>query len=103
MSIFLEDFSRTLPGHVHAVMVVDGAGWHNADDLITPKNVTLLPLPPYSPELNPIEQIWAYLKSNFLSGRIFNGMEDIFDHGVRAWQQLTRDTVKSICAGAVII
>jgi transposase len=102
MSIYLESFSRALPLHVHAIMVVDGAGWHSADDLIIPKNVTLLPLPPYSPELNPIEQIWAYLKTNFLSGRIFHGIEDIFDHGVRAWRQLSNDTVKSICAGAVI-
>lgn len=52
MSVFLEDFSRVLPKHVHALMVVDGVGWHSADDLIVPKNVTLLPLPPYSPELN---------------------------------------------------
>ena len=102
MSIFLEDFSRTLPKHVHAVMVVDGAGWHSAEDLIIPKNVTLFPLPPYSPELNPIEQVWAYLKTNFLSGRIFTDMEDIFDHGVRAWGQLNNGIVKSICAGAAI-
>jgi transposase len=70
--------------------------------LIVPKNVTLLPLPPYSLELNPIEHIWAYLKTNFLSGRIFTGLEDIFDHGVQAWRQLNDEIVKSICAGAAV-
>ncbi|MBK8200784.1 MAG: transposase [Bdellovibrionales bacterium] len=83
-------------------MVVDGAGWHSAEELTVPKNITLLRLPPYSPELNPIEQVWGYLKSNFLSGRVFDGLEDIFDHGVRAWRQLNPEMVKSICAGAAI-
>ncbi len=81
MNFYLEEFSLTLKKDVHVVMFVDGAGWHKADDLIVPKNLSLFCLPPYSPELNPIEQIWGYLKSNFLSGRIFSGLENIFDHG----------------------
>lgn len=102
MNLFLEDFSKTLAKNIHVVMVIDGAGWHKSEELVVPKNISLLHLPPYSPELNPIEQVWCYLKSNFLSGRIFKNMEDIFNHGVRAWQQLTKSTIKSICAGAVI-
>ena len=102
MNVFLEDFSRTLEKNVHVVMVIDGAGWHKSEDLIIPENISLLCLPPYSPELNPIEQIWSYLKSNFLSGRVFNGLEDIFDHGVNAWRALDFKIVKSICSGAAI-
>lgn len=102
MSVFLDDFSRSRAKNVHAVMIIDGAGWHNADDLIIPENVSLYCLPPYSPELNPIEQVWGYLKSNFLSGRIFHGLEDIFDHGVMAWRQLSDSIVKSICAGTTV-
>ncbi|MBK8202550.1 MAG: IS630 family transposase [Bdellovibrionales bacterium] len=65
ISFYLDDFGRRLPKYVQAVMVVDGAGWHSAEELTVPKNITLLRLPPYSPELNPIEQVWGYLKSNF--------------------------------------
>ena len=100
MNVFLESFSKTLTKNIHVVMVIDGAGWHKSEDLIIPKNISLLTLPPYSPELNPIEQIWAYVKSNFLSGRIFEGLEDIFDYGVRAWNALKTHIVKSVCAGA---
>jgi transposase len=102
VNIFLDDFSKTLSRNVHVVMVMDGAGWHKAEDLIVPKNISLLPLPPYSPELNPIDQIWDYLKSNFLSRRIFSVIEDIFDYGVKAWRELKETIIKSICAGAPI-
>lgn len=102
MNEFLADFSKTLEKNVHVVMIIDGAAWHRSEELIIPKNISLLNLPPYSPELNPIEQIWGYLKSNFLSGRIFNGLEDIFDHGVKAWRELSGKIIKSIRNGAPI-
>lgn len=102
MNVFLENYSLALKKHVHAILIVDGAGWHKAEDLVVPKNLSLFCLPPYSPELNPIEQVWGYLKSNFLSGRIFSGLESIFDYGVLAWKELSTDLVKSICAGAPI-
>jgi transposase len=69
INIFLEQFSQTLADDEHAVMVWDGAGFHRAKHLQVPANVTLVELPPYSPELNPIENLWHYLKSHHWSNR----------------------------------
>ncbi|MEI4235509.1 IS630 family transposase, partial [Roseovarius sp. D22-M7] len=67
MQIFLDRFDATLAEDEHAVMVVDGAGWHTTRALVVPPNVTLVPLPPYSPQLNPMERVWLYLRDRFLS------------------------------------
>ena len=53
----------------HAILVLDQAGWHTSPKLRVPENISLLPLLPYAPELNPVEQVWAYLRVNFLSHR----------------------------------
>jgi hypothetical protein len=58
MNLFLAEVSRRLPNAVHAVLVLDRAGWHGAKALKVPGNLTLVPLPPYSPELNPVERVW---------------------------------------------
>jgi transposase len=58
MQVFLDQFSQTLPKDEVAVMYADQAGWHGAKELRIPANVILLPLPAYSPELNPVERIW---------------------------------------------
>lgn len=98
MNQFLKNMGKRVDSTVHLVMFVDGAGWHRSEELVVPSNISLYYLPPYSPELNPIEQIWGYLKSNYLSGRVFKDMTEIFDYGVRAWNALTSDVVKSVCA-----
>ena len=54
------------------VLVLDQAGWHTSLKLRVPENISLLSLPPYAPELNPVEQVWAYLRANFLGHRIWN-------------------------------
>ena len=64
VNIFLELFSRTIPDDEHAVMISDGAGFHTSGSLAVPDKITLVRLPPYSPELNPIENLWHYLKSH---------------------------------------
>jgi transposase len=71
MSLFLAAFAAGLPAEVHAALVLDGAGWHGGRGLVVPANVTLVPLPPYSPELNPVERVWLYLRERFLSLRVF--------------------------------
>jgi transposase len=71
MSLFLAQFAATLEPDTHAVVVLDGAGWHIAKDLRVPDTVTLVRLPAYSPELNPVERIWLYLRERFLSERVF--------------------------------
>lgn len=82
---------------VHVVLVLDQAGWHTAKTLNVPANVTLLHLPPYSPELNPIERLWAYLKSHYLSNRVYKNYKEIFEAGTLAWNKMTSQMFCSIC------
>jgi transposase len=70
MEVFLAHFAQELEPGVHAVLLLDQAGWHMAHRLSVPDTVTLLPLPPYSPELNPVERVWLYLRERFLSHRL---------------------------------
>ena len=73
MDLFLAQFSAAVPADAHAVLVLDGAGWHDERALTVPNNLTLVPLPAYSPELNPVERIWLYLRERFLSLRFLRG------------------------------
>jgi transposase len=66
IAIFLEGFAGARPAHVHAVMALEQAGWHGSKKLTVPNNVSLAPLPPYSPELNPADRIWLLLRERFL-------------------------------------
>ncbi len=89
MQAFLDRFSKTLAADEHAVMVVDQAGWHTAYALIVPDNVTLVRLPPYSPELNPVEHVWLYPRERHLSHRLLAGYDAIVDAICSAWNQPT--------------
>lgn len=97
MNEFLHGLSMTIRPRRHVILIVDGASWHSAEDLEVPPNMTLYFLPPYSPELNPIERLWNYLKSNYLSRKIFIDMENIFDIGAQAWRKLTPSIIRSVC------
>ena len=73
----------------HAVLVLDGAGWHQPGErLPVPGNISLLPLPPYAPELNPVENIWQFLRANFLSHQVWNTYDDILAACRNAWNKL---------------
>lgn len=100
MTRFLADFARTVPDDTHAVMVLDGAGWHGAKALRVPENVTLVPLPPYSPELNPVERVWLYLRERYLSHRLHADYKAVLDACCRAWNALTAETgrIRSLCS-----
>ena len=91
MSRFLSDFAQTIPDDTHAVMVLDQAGWHGSRALQVPNNVTLVPLPPYSPELNPVERVWLYLRERFLSHRLLADYEAVVNACCRAWNALTAE------------
>jgi transposase len=76
-----------------------GAGWHQRGRrLKVPENISLLSLPPYSPELNPVENVWRYLKQNFLSNRVFDTHDNIVDAWCSAWNTLMAapDRIRSI-------
>jgi transposase len=75
----------------HAVLVLDRAGWHAAKSLKIPSNITLLHLPPYSPELNPKENFWQGLKNKYLANRVFDSFDDIMDSCENAWKEFTQN------------
>ncbi|HZB61768.1 MAG TPA: transposase [Microvirga sp.] len=100
MDRFLLDFAATVPADTHAVMVLEGAGWHDQRSVTVPPNVTLVPLPAYSPELNPVERVWLYLRERYLSHRLLADYEAVVDACCRAWNALTAEAgrIKSLCA-----
>ncbi len=88
MALHLAEISQTVTPGAHAVLLLDQAGWHLSDKLDIPDNITLMPLPPKSPELNPVENIWQYMRDNWLSNRVFQSYDDILDHCCHAWNKL---------------
>ena len=74
MALHLAEISRTVTPGAHAVLLLDQAGWHLSAKLDVPNNITLMPLPPKSPELNPVENIWQFIRDNWLSNRVFQSM-----------------------------
>jgi transposase len=88
MNTHLLEISRAVAKDAHAVLMLDQAGWHTSKDLEIPANITLLPLPPRSPELNPVENVWQFMRENWLSNRVFKSYNDILDHCCDAWNKL---------------
>lgn len=103
MNLFLQTLRKEVDDNVHIVLVLDQAGWHGSKALLLPNGVTLLPLPPYSPELNPIERLWKHLKETYLYHRLDKTMEDIIETGCQAWQSLTDSLIQSLCATSWIL
>ena len=97
---FLEQFAPTVPADEHALMLWDGAGFHGGKNLRVPDNVTLVTLPAYSPELNPIENLWHYLKSHCWSNRAYNDYDALEQAAVDAWRRVALDAelMKTVCA-----
>jgi putative transposase len=91
MNAHLAEIARAVAPGAHAVLVLDGAGWHGAGDLAVPHNISLLTLPPYAPELNPIENVWAYLRGNKLAITVFDTYEAIVDKCCEAWSFFATD------------
>ena len=100
MSTFLAEFAKTISDDTHAVMVLDQAGWHDARALRVPTSVTLVPLPPYSPELNPVERVWLYLRERYLSHRLLGDYGAVVEACCTAWNALSAEAgrTKSLCA-----
>jgi putative transposase len=89
MNLHLAEISRHITPGAHAVVLLDGAGWHKTGrQLRFPDNISLLRLPPYSPELNPVENIWQFLRQNFLSNRIYDSYDAIVVACCAAWNAL---------------
>jgi transposase len=104
MQVFLDEVARRHQDQ-NIVMVLDGAGWHTAHDLAVPANMRLLPLPPYSPELNPVEHLWDELREKSFHNRIFDSMDALEQHLCETLQTFEQDTarIRSICAWPWIV
>ena len=98
MNLHLVEIGKTVAPGAHAALVVDGAGWHVSDEVVVPDNISLVKLPPYAPELNPIENVWAYLRGTKLAHRLFKSYDDIVTACCDAWNTFIADakTVQSI-------
>ena len=102
MNLHLQMISAKLSATAHAILIVDGAGWHaSSKDIQIAHNISLLTLPPYCPELNPIERIWLWIKDRHLSNIVIRKTDDIIEIGVNAWNNLTEKRVKSICGNCI--
>ena len=99
MQHHLDEIARRLAPKAHAVIVLDQAGWHTTGKLRVPENLSLLPLPPKSPELNPVENVWQFLRQNKLSNRIFSGYEEIVTAACDAWNSLVADPTRITSIG----
>ena len=95
----MTDFSRNVRKGVHALLVPDGAGRHTSGLLAIPDNVTLLHLPPKSPELNPAELPWREMRQKYLGNRVFPTVEELEDEVAKAWLEVTKnpDAMRSLC------
>ena len=100
VNLFLEQFARELPVGVHAVLIWDGAGYHVSADLRVPSTVSLILLPPYSPESNPVENLWHFLRAHHWSNRPYRDYKDLEDEAVRSMRKVCLDekeNLKNIC------
>lgn len=99
MNLHLAEISNAVAPGAHAVLVMDQAGWHTSTQLVVPDNITVVSLPPRSPELNPVENVGPFMRDNRLSNRIFTSYEDILDHCCHAWNTLIDQPWKIMSLG----
>jgi transposase len=100
VNLFLEEFSRRLAPGVHGVLLWDNAGYHVGKGLVVPANVSLIGLLPYSPELNPVENLWHYLRAHYWSHGVYPDYEALLDVATETWRRVCLDPekIRSICA-----
>ena len=102
MNAFLRELSKEYPED-QILLVCDGAAWHKSKGLVVPDNISLLYIPPYTPEMNPIEQIWKQLRSMGFRNEVFKTLEHVVDRLCATIRQLTNDMVRSITARQWIV
>ena len=100
MQLHLEEIGFLAEPGKHALLLVDRAGWHTTQKLRLPGNLSLMPLPPRAPELNPVEQLWQVLRHRELANRVFDGYDAILDACQNAWNHFVtqQNAVKKLCS-----
>ncbi len=88
MNHHLAAIGQAVAPDAHAVLLLDQAGWHTSPRLVIPSNITIMPIPPRSPELNPVENLWQFMRNTWLSNRIFQSYDQIVDLCCDAWMRL---------------
>ena len=102
MQLHLDEISKQVEEDYHAIIIMDRASWHTTEALNIPKNISLLPLPAYSPELNPMEQVWQKLKGDHLSNTVFKDYDDIVARCSKAWNSFCDEdgNIERLCSRA---
>lgn len=101
MQIYLDELSQSL-GEEEIILIMDQAGWHKSKDLVVPKNIEIWFLPPYSPELNPVERLWKSIKRNTLHNRLYDSLKLLEKTVVEYFDTLTSDVLMQLCACSYI-
>lgn len=99
MNLHLAEISVMVDPKAHAVVLMDQAGWHLTPKLEIPDNISIIPIPSKSPELNPQENVWQFMRDNWLSNRVFNSYEAIVDHCCDAWNKLVEQPWRIMSLG----
>jgi hypothetical protein len=99
MTLHLKQISANVAPGAHAVLLLDRAGWHMTPRLGLPHNISIMPLPPRAPELNPTENVWQFMRDNWLSNRVFDSYEEIVSQACDAWNKLVDQPWKIMSIG----
>jgi len=104
VNAFFREFEKETDPDVHVVMIWDRAGFHTSHKVMVPENVTLVGLPPYSPQLNPIEKLWQYLRQHYWSNRVYEGYDHLRQAANHAWKKvcLNPTKIRTICRASYI-
>ena len=95
MNLYLKELSEEIKEDF--ILIMDGAGWHQSKNLIIPRNIQIVLLPPYCPELNPVERLWKYIKNNTIKNKVFETLEILEDEICDFIKNLTSDIVMGVC------
>ena len=97
MNAYLHELSREITEDF--ILIMDGAGWHKSKNLIIPKNIEIILLPPYCPELNPVEMLWKYIKDNTIKNKAFETLQILENEVCEFVAKLENNVVMSVCDG----
>lgn len=96
MNIFLKQFATKMTGR-HVVIVMDGAAWHKSNSLNRHHNIRIIIQPPYSPELNPVEKLWQYIKDKTIKNKIFPDLQQLEISIITFFNSISLQIIRSVC------
>jgi len=96
MNLYLQNLADAFQ-EKEVLLIMDQAGWHHSKKLQVPKGVQIEYLPPYSPELNPVEHLWQYMRSHACRNKLYDTMDDLMDAMTVVLNQISKDKFKNIC------